>query len=57
MSPPDEAPPSVSEEFRTAVDFRFRHDRKLVEQFAKAGPAIVPHNFYSASGHEPITGQ
>lgn len=56
MSPPDQAPPSISEEFRAAVNFRFRHDRALVEQFAKAGPRIVADDFYSDARQEVMTG-
>jgi len=56
MSPPDQAPPSISDEFRAAVNSRFRPDRQLVQQFAIAGPAIMADDFYSDADQEMMAG-
>jgi len=43
----DSTPPIVSDAFRAKLTDRFRHDRMLVEAFARSGPAIVGEGFYT----------
>lgn len=52
----DGSPPRVSDAFRAALTGRFRHDRMLVEAFARSGPAIVGEGFQEKAASNLETG-